>query len=303
MKQVLFTVITIALLFSSCAKYSENINEAMIKKTKVNFEISTTELSSANKSSERARVGTFKRYDAPVYISGVDITAKYLELTTDDITNGFDFVDGNDGEDISIMIALGSNKFDAVTRTSSIASSIVYPNSIDMTEDADKATDYAKKLIAIQPIYAVYTGSTSQIITTGKKDVLIAMKTLNTRFSVVVEPYAKYNVVLKVSYDKGSKEVKATDSTKASAIVLNDESLKAGDEVFISLDIYSKTTDEKLKTIIIENNTADKKFIAKGSLNNTIALSFNSNGDLIMQKTGISFSWTVMGEEGTSIVL
>lgn len=300
MRNALFTAIILIIALTSCTKNikDENIIAAGIETTNVNLDIKTIDNLSTTKVS---KVGQYNRGTAPVYVAGVNIKATYLEPVLNVLEKTFDYVGmGETGESINMDIPLGSNKFEANSNATFTAINATYLNEIVKASGTDPKNEYySAELIKKQPVFAIFKGETTKTITTIDNNVNISMTTENARYSVVLETSNKYDVDVTVTCNKITQRILKANYTNASALVFNKEDLEGTNNVEISLVIYARGKSEILKTIEVKNG--EDYFTTKSGVNNTLVLTYNSDGELFKQETGINFTWTPMAEEGSVV--
>lgn len=309
MRIIFNLAIAASLLLASCSNHvdSDVIGDTKLELTNVSFSIETRfEGSVVNSSPQRAMsksAANYKRANAPVYVSGVEITAKYQDGVDNIIKGNFDFIDfGEDGgEDINMNIPLGSNKFDVISKSTHKAENKVYEGNIDKTSITDKARRiayYSEELIKKQGIYAKFTGSKTKIITELSHDVNIDMVTTNARYGIVLETSPNYEARMVVSYTGvNSFNVVNRSSDKVSALILNSEDFIGEKTLTITVGVYRIGENEVLKQYIITDSMGNN-YKSAAAVNKVLVLSVNASGELIRQETGITFSWTPMSNEG-----
>ncbi|MGB5988717.1 MAG: hypothetical protein WBG43_03130 [Marinifilaceae bacterium] len=301
MKNVICAAIILILAFTSCTKNikDKSIIDAGINTTNVNLDIKTIDNLSTTRVS---KVGAlYNRGTAPVYVAGVKIKATYLESITNVVEKTFDYVGmGETGESINMDIPLGSNKFEAVSNATYSALNATYLNNITKsTGTAAKNVYYSAELIKKQPVFAIFKGETTKTISTADNDVDISMTTNNARYSIVLETSDKYDIDVTVSCNGINQKILKANYTKASALIFNNEEIKDVNDVIITLDIFARGKTEKLRTISVKNG--DRYYATAAGVNNTLVLTYNSDGELFKQVTGINFIWTAMTEQGSVV--
>ena len=302
MRKLLMLGVAVSLVMSSCVKNISKDEIATPETTEVAVSIETNSLesqSSINKisgtTSKITKSGTFKRNNAPVYVSGVKVTAKFLDLTSTDVVKEFLFVDENTGgTDIKLNVPFGTNKFTAVSINNFEAKSNSYQDAITKATgtDAEKLAYYTDELIKIQPIYAIFNGERDYIVKENAKSLSIPMETKTARYSVVFETSDNYDITMSATLGSTTKSVLKATSAKASAIVFNDENVAAGQTLKVTLFVKVKGQTETVKTITTGTYTAE------AGKNKTLVISYNKSGVILLQETNIAFTWTPMTNEG-----
>ena len=300
MKRVFILGIAISLFMTSCVKYSTKDEVVTPKTTDVTLSIETGTLvsnSSINKVSAKtsrvSRSGEYKRYSAPVYVSGVSITAKSLDFTgLDNVVTDFSFVDGNSGgKDITMTVPFGDNNFSATSLTNVVAENEAYPNSVNKFIGSGSKLDYySAELIKAQKIYAIFNGSQDYTVTENNPSFNIPMTTESARYGVVLETSVNYDVKMTATLGSAQKAITKATSANASAIIFNDENVADGDQLSVTLEVL--VNGKIVKTIIKEN------YIAEAGKNKTLVITYNSSENILKEETGISFTWTPMEDDG-----
>jgi len=296
MKKFIFAAVVLVFVLSSCSKHEVSVNELVVATTDVSINLET-QYEVNHKTSRMNSSARYSRGNAPVYVSGVVIKATYEEGIENILNGEFDFVNnGQSGDAITMNIPLGSNEFTVVSKPTYDAANTIYKNNIPLSTIDDKQSYYSARLVEKQGIYAVFNGSETKTITKTDNSVSLKMSTDNARYNVVLETSQNYDIDMTVSCMNDTFEVKDATSEKASAIVLNGKDLKGANDVVITLKVYAHGSDELLKTVKVLKN--GKPYNTKAAANTTLVLNYNASGNLIVQESGISFSWMEMTDEG-----
>jgi len=300
MKRVFILGIAISLFMTSCVKYSTKDEVVTPKTTDVTLSIETGTLvsnSSINKvSAKTSRVsksGEYKRYSAPVYVSGVSITAKSLDFTgLDNVVTDFSFVDGNSGgKDITMTVPFGDNNFSATSLTNVVAENEAYPNSVNKFIGSGSKLDYySAELIKAQKIYAIFNGSQDYTVTENNPSFNIPMTTESARYGVVLETSVNYDVKMTATLGSAQKVITKATSANASAIIFNDKNVTNAQELVVELEVSIEGVVVKTKTL--------NGYTAEAGKNKTLVISYNKSGEILTEETGITFTWTPMKDEG-----
>lgn len=303
MRKLLMLGLAISVILSSCVKNTSKDEIATPKTTEVGISIKTNSLenqSSVNRASSRINAVElgYKRNYAPVYVSGVELTAKYLDLSSvADVSKQFLFVDGNTGgADIKMSVPLGRNRFIAVSVNKYLPKVGTYEDAIEKQvierTDADKLEYYSAELIKLQPIYAVFNGELEHVVTETGNSINIPMVTKTARYGVVLESSENYDITMSATLGSTSRVVEKKIGSKASAIVFNDANVFNGHTLSVTLAIRADGKEEIIKNVTVGTYTAES------SKNKTLVISYNKSGEILLQETNVVFTWTPMVNEG-----
>ncbi len=171
----------------SCSKDMNNVD---VMKLSVGVNVSLKQVKE-----NTIKQGSYKRGTAPVYIAGLDITAKSLDFPGKITSGTFYFKSENpdEGDDIVLEgVAVGSNEFTAKCICNSAPENvhILGLNSIVGTDLNDVANKYAERLRELKPIYANYKEEypiIGAVSVGGDNNVSIRMIASSHRLGVVLE--------------------------------------------------------------------------------------------------------------------
>ena len=238
---------------------NEEVQQPASEMVEVTF---NTNITTGSFSEDLIKTSTlYDRGTAPAYISGVNITADNQDDPTyGTVDSTFNFVDFEDsdgdgihdgatGEPLSMEVKYGSNQFKATCST---------PVSLSIFEALDdhfptkllpsgtleeKAIAYSAQLLIDYPLYAKYTGETTQEIKlAGQNNVDLLLSPVNGRVNVIFETEiaantgAPYYLTVDLLNEQGTRidgrSLPHTSVTTASAIIFN-----YGQEVYTGLTV------------------------------------------------------------------
>lgn len=295
--------IAISLFMTSCVKYSikDEIITPQTTEVALSVETGSLESNSVPESNSFNGViasasGEYNRSNAPVYVSGVKIIARSIDYPSfDEVSSDFKFVEGNSGgKDIKMTVPFGENKFSAVSMSGVTPKNETYANCVNKYNGSeDKLKYYTEELIKIQDIYAVFEGSENYIVDENNPSFNIPMSTESARYGIVLETSENYNIKMTATLGSVQKEITKATSQKASAIVYNGVNVADGQELVVKLEVL--VNNVVVKTKILNSYTAE------AGKNKTLIISYNKNGEIHTEETGISFTWTPMENKGEII--
>lgn len=249
MKKRILTLLSVVAIFAaSCSKESNELTDQTIPKATVG--ISLEKPSNSLKAS-------YKRGNAPVYISGVTIRAKSKAFSSPDVVKTFNFA-ASGGSNITMTTPIGENTFSAVGvcdnakgnfYLSSITSASGSTTNIDTRAEA-----YATIVNAAQGVYADFrSSSVTKTITESSNNIALNLATSDSRLNFVSEVLASSTYKAKISIKTpGNIEIIKTPSYAPvgnSAIVLNDDEVNNQSYVNAYVYLYSKSTSKLIKTL------------------------------------------------------
>ena len=226
---------------------NEEVQQPASEMVEVTF---NTNITTGSFSEDLIKTSTlYDRGTAPAYISGVNITADNQDdLTYGTVDSTFNFVafsdadgdgvhDGGTGEPLSMGVKHGSNLFEAtsITDNSPVFLPLLDHFSTKLEPGGtleEKAIAYSAQLLIDYPLYAKYTGETTQdIIILGQNNVGLSLAPVNGRVNIVFETEVDnggtYGVVLRILDESGAMvdnravQHAGTSTGTASAIVFN----------------------------------------------------------------------------------
>jgi len=280
---------------------SNEPHEMQLSNASLKCEIEGAELQSGLKSTY------YRRGNAPVYISGVVLTAENTEYSVDDIVSEYTFnPDGQSVFDKDIVIeglTVGNNIITAEGVCNSTAENKYYINVSRADGDLnERANSYAVQLRGTQPIFADYKSENPlnvKISNSNNNTASISMVTENHRVVVVLEnsydsEYYLYMEILEdgnatplcSSSDVGNLPVGMQD-----AIVVNNENAKGSKTYTVKVTYYTK--DSNMEVGIIT------KTIVANAYDNITKLYHFNKGELEVGDAEAFMTWTPMEKDNS----
>ena len=239
----------------------------------------------------------YKRGDAPVYISGVILTAKNTEYNVSDVVSEYTFNPyGESYADKDIVLeglTVGNNIITAKGVCNSVSGNNYYMDVTrawgDLTE---RANQYAETLKSSQPIYADYKEETPlNIAISNRSDnrASISMVTENHRVAVVLENSydSKYNLALEIK-ESGSS-VPLFSSTyfipvnTQDAFVINNDDARGNKTYTVTVTYYDKYSYAAVGSVV--------KTIVAGACDNITKLYYFNKGELEVGDVEAFMTW------------
>lgn len=249
-----------------------------------------------------------KRGSAPVYISGVILTANNTEYDVDDVVSEYTFnPEGQSSSDKDIILqglTVGSNTVSAVGVCNNSAKNKYYMD-VDRADGdlSERANSYSSKLKTLQPIFASYTSLNPvevNISNGNSNSISIPMVTNNHRVVVVLENSneSKYNLSWEVLESDNTNPLVSSSQAgelpvgTQDAIVINSESAKGSKRYTVRVTYSTINSGVEVGTIT--------KTIDANAYDDITKLYHFSKRDLLEAEAEISFmTWTPMRDDNS----
>ena len=267
MKLLIISIISFS-LFTACN--NEEATEEMPEEVEVTF---NTALENGSFRESLTKTGTYERGTAPVYLSGIKITANKEGDVTEQTFDFVDFTDSDNngihdggGDPITMNVKLGSNIFTAesVAANTYTPGVMILPNHFSSKLEPngtleEKAAAYSARLLTDYPLYAKYSGTATQDILFYGPPVDILLTPQNGRVNIIFETDVQgtYTFVLWI-YDSNGNTVGpytvihsqtaeiSTSDTYASALIVNNDAITDG----CTAELYLWTNSGTIRSLI-----------------------------------------------------